>query len=66
MAKKLLSLYLRYRRCKMLKLLLKSGVVTENTETATIARMTDSLIHYIDTGEYDKSRAYPNGYRSAM
>lgn len=50
----------------MLKLLLKSGVVTENTETATIARMTDSLIHYIDTGEYDKSRAYPNGYRSAM
>lgn len=65
MIKKVLSLYLRYRRCKMLKRLLKSGIVTVNTESATIARMADSLIHYIDTGEYDKGRAYPNGYRSA-
>lgn len=64
MKERLLSLYSRYKRCKMLKLLLRSGVVTVNTESATIARMTDSLIHYIDTGEYDKGRAYPNGYRS--
>ena len=65
MIKKVLSLYSQYRRRKMLRLLLKSGVVTVNTESATIARMADLLIHYIDTGEYDKSRAYPNGYRSA-
>lgn len=66
MIKKVLSLYLRYRRYKMLKRLLKSGVVTGGTEAATIARMSDSLIRYVDTGEYDKNKAYPNGYRSAM
>lgn len=66
MIKKVLSLYLRYRRYRMLKRLLKSGVVTVNTEAATIARMSDLLIRYVDTGEYDKNKAYPNGYRSAM
>lgn len=66
MRKKILSLYLRYRRYKMLKLLLKSGIVTGDTESATLARISDSLLRYVDTGEYDKGKAYPNGYRSVV
>ena len=43
MRKKILSLYFRYRRYKMLKLLLKSGIVTGDTESATLARISDFL-----------------------